>query len=257
MPYKRYTGRKRKRTYYKKGFDRNVGFYGRNIKRRKMNTNGARYKAGVERKFYDLLTIDGSLDANSNVIPITAAGPVGDTTSINDIPQGTGESQRIGRKCTITRISAKLSFEWDDTGGTSADLTAAERCSETIRILLYWDKQCNGTAAPPTSLLDVDVYNSFPNLANTNRYRFLYDKTFAWNTTAIGAGNGTANDSIRVVHDYQVNLAINTFIPIEFSSTAGALTEIKSNNIGILIYAKAGGRMLLRPSRIRIRFMDF
>ncbi len=124
--------------------------------------------------------------------------------------------------------------------------------------MLYWDKQCNGAAASVTDILESNNYNSFRNLANNKRFKILYSKIYAWNATCIAASVATPDNAARmVIKDYQVNIAKKVFIPVEYDSTTGTITEIKSNNIGFVLWTKHGLRMKLATSRCRIRFIDY
>ena len=149
----------------------------------------------------------------------------------------------------------RLNYEFLVAASTS--LAQAGLAHETVRTILYWDKQTNGAGIVTTDLLATSVYNAYRALDSAKRFTTLYDKTKTFNTTAIGAGDGTTNDSERVVRDYQCIINKNVFIPIEYSSTTGAITEIKTNNIGILILAKHGSRMKLDISLGRIRYIDY
>ena len=147
----------------------------------------------IEKKFYDGVLTEVSIPAAGSVMLWAAAGPSANTTTIVDIAQGTGESQRIGRKCTITNIHIRLNYEFISSG--SNDMTEMAEAHETVRFILYWDKQCNGATAAVTDLLDTDVYNSFRNLANGKRFNVLADKLLTFNSTASASGNGTASKS--------------------------------------------------------------
>ncbi len=208
-----------------------------------------------EKKFYDGELTDTDLVKGGQVLLNTSASPTANTSTICGIVQGTGESERIGRKCTLTRFNMRLNIEF--LTKLSSTLGAASDAHETVRFMVYLDRQCNGTTASPTDILETDVYDSYRNLANVKRFHMIYDKITVFNTTAIGAGDGTTNDSERVVRDYQFNISKKLFIPIEFSSTTGVLTELASNNIGILVWSKHGTRMAVRESKYRFRFMDY
>ncbi len=247
---RRYTGRKRKRRIFRRGYDRTGGFYGRFRKRRRFGGFPR-----IEKKFYDKILTETNLTAAGQLVVTSTPGPETDSATLNDIPQGTGESQRIGRKCTITKILIRLNCEF--LISTLATLATADTAHETLRIVLYWDKQCNGASATALNLLDTVQYNSYRNIANSKRFVFLYDKLVTFNTTAIAEGNGTNRSSARVIRDYQLKINKKVFIPIEFDSTTGALTEIRSNNIGLRIWTKHGGRMAIAASKMRIRFMDY
>lgn len=188
--------------------------------------------------------------------------PTGTSSTICGIVQGTGESQRIGRKCTITAMHFRLNFEFLVGGET--DMTEANTAHETIRYMVIWDKQCNSETMVATDVLQstnptpvAPVYNDFRNLANSKRFRMLRDRTIAFNTTAISAFNGSTELSQRVIKDYQINFSLKVFIPIEFDSTTGNIDEIVSNNIAFFLMSKHGARMALTNSTVRLRFIDY
>ncbi len=208
---------------FRRGHDRTSGFYGK-------------YRGGrnMELKFHDI-DIDDAVIAQAGTI----------TDSINKIAQGTTEVTRIGRKCTIKSINWRYDL-------IMAAATSSSAASDVVRIILYLDKQCNGATATATAILESDDYQSFNNLANKSRFRTLMDRTYSLNAQA-GGGDGTTED-------YAENITHDSFykkcnIPVEFDSTAGAITEIRSNNIGILVLSKVGG-IATFTSKLRIRFSD-
>ncbi len=209
-----------------RGYTRTSGYYGRYA------------PTGGELKFHDV-DVDDAVIAQNGVIQ--------NTGTINIIAQGTTESTRVGRKCVIKSILWKYNLGLV----TSASLTI----KDTVRMIVYLDRQCNGATAAAsgiTGILLTDDYQSFLNLANSGRFKILYDKTHALNIVG-GGGNGTANDSAP----YHINRTFykSCNIPLEFNSTAGALTEIRSNNIGIVTFSKEGSVSVL-DSKIRLRFSD-
>lgn len=243
---RRYSGRKRKR-YFRPGYDRTGGLY---RKRRRLQ------RFGMEKKFYE-----GSLSITSigtgGVHPVNiSTSPTAVASTIVGIPEGTSQVTRIGSKCTITDIFMRLNFSF--LTASSANLDQNTFAHETVRVIVYWDKQANSLAiANPLVLLATDLYNAFRNLSNKHRFRILFDKLITFNTTAGSAGNGTTQASQRVVRDYQVKLAKKVFIPIEYSADTGDIDTIRSNNIGVMVWSKHGTRMSLSGSPIRMRFIDF
>lgn len=204
------------------GFTRTGGFFGR--------FSGA----GGELKFHDI-------DLDDAVVTTGAAI----TDSINKIAQGTQESQRIGRKTTIRSIN------WRFEAFLPTNQDTAAPGFDTIRVLMYLDKQCNGATATTAQILESDDYQSFNNLANKSRFRTLMDRTYSFN---VPAGSGADATS-----DWAGNLINDTFfkkvnIPLEFDSTTGAITEIRSNNIGVLLISRGG--LCGFASKIRLRFSD-
>ncbi len=205
------------------GYERLVGYYGR-------FTRGAT----TELKFHDL-DIDDAVIATGGVIA---------EDSCNGIAQGVTESQRIGRKCTIKSIGwrFKLNLPSDTGFSTSGDI---------VRVILYLDRQCNGATATTLGILETADFQSFNNLANKNRFLTLMDRTYSLNSTA-AAGNGTTNITTTWIMNDSFYKKCN--IPVEFDSTTGAITEVRSNNIGVLLVCEDGEAGF--TSKMRLRFSD-
>lgn len=209
------------------GYERTGGYYGRYNK-----------KDSEELKFHDVTFSDAV---------IATAGAILNTGSINLIAQGTSESERIGRKCTLRAIGLR----WD-VSMPEQDAVATPETGDVIRMIIYEDKQANGATAAVTDILETADYQSFNNLSNSSRFRTLMDRTWAINYIAL------ASDGAGVVSSPSHILADTFFkkcdIPLEFSATTGALTEIRSNNIGILVISRAGIGGI--GGHIRLRFSD-
>lgn len=184
-------------------------------------------------------------------------GVHGTTATINDIPQGTGESQRIGRKCTVTSVHCRLTFRLEDLFSATSNLNVAYNMSDNLRFMIVLDRQCNGAGAGGTEILAVDTYDGFMNLSNKGRFRILYDKIWAMNGRATSAGTGTTNDCQGFGDQRIIKINKRCFIPIEFDGATGGLSEIKSNNIGIVIWSNVGVIWFLESSECRIRFIDY
>ncbi len=214
-----------------------------------------------EKKFYDTDLTDTSIGSGGQAFIAALGGPAASTLTMVDIKQGVGEKERIGRKCTITNIYIRLTVEWITIVSAGGSLTPLQG-HERIRIILFWDKQCNGAAANFVDILESDKINSFRNLANNKRFVILYDKTRDFSAQWIAAGDGTANDEAICHREYSWKITKKVFIPIEYNSTTGALSEIRSNNIGLYAWSSNGARMRLvtngnSVSKTRIRFIDY
>lgn len=206
-----------------RGFVRTGGFFGR-------------FGPGSgELKFFDTTKAATS---------VTTASVV--DASLNLIGQGVTESQRVGRKCTIKGIFIKGQL-------LKAATTTQANGSERVRIIVYLDKQANGATAATINVLVASLVNSFRNMANSQRFVVLSDKTHTLNATA-ASGNGTTDESFESARHVRINIG-NVAIPIEFSSTTGAIGEIRSNNIGILYLADSGGLVTFGYTA-RVRFSD-
>lgn len=228
--YKRTGPKSGARTYKKprvggKGYTRTVGYYGR---------FPPAVPSGLgELKFFDTRKTSTAV-ATSGVIW---------EPSLNLIPQGVTENTRVGRKCTIKSIYLKM----------SAALTSSAISSATddgIRVMLILDKQCNGTASTVTDVLETAEYLAFNNLANRGRYQVLMSKYIDISATAGGIGGSSASGTVGKTFEWYKKC--NT--PIEFSSTTGAITEIRSNNLLLLAITDSG--LINLSTNVRVRYSD-
>lgn len=193
-----------------------------------------------ESKFHDL-------DIDDTTI---AAGGTLAQASCNLIAQGVTESTRVGRKATITQIGWRFDVAYRPIAATDIGSTVQ---GDVVRVILFLDKQNNGSAggAAVTDLLETSDYQSFNNLANKGRFKVLMDRTYPM-TPSLAVGDVTSAD----VGGYSVadSFYKEVRIPIEFSSTTGAITEITSNNLGVITLSKSG--FCSFSSKMRLRFTD-
>ncbi len=199
--------------------------------------HGARYAARTgEWKFLDTTLNDAIVSATGTVTP-----------TVNIIPQGVTESERVGRKCMIK------SFHWRyQVSLAERDAVANPFPGDTLRIVLYVDKQCNGAGIATGDLLENAAFHSFRNLSNSGRFTVLMDKLHTLNYGGMASDTGSVVSQSEVVENYTFNKSLN--LPIEFSSTTGAIGEIRSNNIGVFLISSTGTCRF--DSTIRIRFSD-
>lgn len=223
-PYgKTYT--KRRKTFVP-GRDRVGGFYGRYAGR------------DAELKFFDL-----DIDKD----PTLSAGFILNAGSVNNIASGTQENQRIGRKCTIRSIHLRYLLLLPE-----QDAVATPAIGDSLRIIVYQDKQANGAAAAILDILETANIHSFRNLANSGRFNVLCDKLHNVNYAGLASDGAGVVSQAGVSFNYVWNKKVN--IPLEFSSTTGATTEIRSNNLGILLIGNQG--VVGYFSQLRLRFSD-
>ncbi len=214
---------KRRRTF-SPGHDRVGGFYGRYSGR------------DAELKFFNTTPNDAVVATGFDVI-----------SSVNLIAQGITENTRIGRKCTIKHIAWRYTVSLPE-----IDAQATAGPNDTIRVVLFVDKQCNGATATGPDIFEIDQYQSFTNLANQNRFRILHDRTVTLSYTSLASDGAGVVSSSGVRKDYIFNKSCS--IPLEFSDVTGAITEVRSNNIGIAIGGDTGVAGFI--SRMRLRFSD-
>lgn len=119
-----------------------------------------------------------------------------------------------------------------------------------MRVIVFLDRQANGTAATVTDILETAQYNSFNNLANSSRFRIMYDKRHDMNYFNTQTSGGQDIDGTNISGSFFANVNL----PIEFSSTTGVIGEIRSNNIGLLLISDSQQGYL--EGRVRVRFSD-
>ncbi len=93
-------------------------------------------------------------------------------------------------------------------------------------------------------------------MANSRRFKILVDKKFTFNSAVIAAGGDAVVNSANVHQDKLLNIYKKCSYPIEYAATTGALTEIRSNNIGLMIFARVGNRVNIVNGSCRIRYLD-
>ncbi len=135
---------------------------------------------------------------------------------------------------------------------SEADGVGSATSPDVVRLIMYQDKQANGAVATALNILETDNYQSFRNLTETGRFTILMDNTVDLNPRA-GGGNGTTSDWAGFTISGSFFKKCN--IPLEFSAGTGAITELRSNNVGVLILGKVGGIVTL-DSKVRVRFSD-
>lgn len=216
--------KRRKRTPFVRGADRVGGYYGRYAGR------------DAELKFFDL-------EINDAVV----AGGGGLTDSINKIDAGTGKSQRIGRKCTIRQIHVRYEMNIPE-----FDASATPEAPDTLRFIVYMDKQANGATAAVTDILETANWLSFRNLANSGRFQILVDKNHSLNYGGLASDNAGVVSSGLIQRSFTWSKMCN--IPLEFNGVTGAIGEIRSNNVGVLVISAAGKCQF--NSKWRVRFSD-
>lgn len=176
---------------------------------------------------------------------ISATGTVSNSMVL--IPQGVTEVTRIGRKVIVRKLMWRIAY-----GLPAVTAQADIPNGDIIRTILFVDKQANGANTTVTDILETADVFSFMNLANKGRFRILKDFCFAVNRrVAATDGSNTSTSPAVVIYKTYRNFKLN--IPIEFDSTAGAITEITSNNIAHMNISLNGVATMFQ-SEMRIRF---
>lgn len=218
------------RRRFRAGYDRTGGRYGR-------------YNRGIGG------VIKPELKSRGNPISVAAISVVGDvaSSSLVVIAENTSSVGRIGRKCTIVKIS----FNW------SLSIPGFEsqpdpRDGDAVRMMLIQDLQCNGTAAIPSQILASTDYQSFRNLNETHRFKVLYDKTVVLNYTSLSTNGANDFSSGGVTRNGSWFKNVN--IPILYNGISGLLATIRSNNLLLIVTSREGDAGIV--GQIRVRYSD-
>lgn len=185
-----------------------------------------------ELKFFDTAT-SFTLDATGEVLA---------TGQLNLIPQGVTESTRVGRKCVLKSIQGRWDILYVPSSGATATTSYA--------IYLVLDKQANGAAAAMTDVFTgTSATQALHNLSNSQRFVVL--KKWVQTMTS-PAGVSTAYNNVLQHIDWYTKCNI----PLEFSGTTGAITELRSNNVFLLAGANNTDDAITVSGNVRVRFSD-
>jgi len=207
-----------------KGYTRRSGMFGRFPPQ------------GSELKFFDTELIM-PLDTTPEV------GTTGATGQLCLIPQGVTESERVGRKCVVKSIQLR---------GMMRYVPAAAATAATAGFMqIVLDTQANGAACIAADIVDATTMaDALVNMNNSERFRTLKRIKKVFN---VPAGATTAYNSMT----QSVDVYLKCNIPLEFSSTTGAITEIRSNNICILAGSDGiADDTITFTGKARLRFSD-
>jgi len=191
--------------------------------------------------FSEALTQAGNLLTFTSVSPTSAApdNPAGD--SLNLIAQGTTKNERIGNKLMLHAIRLK---------GSLIMPTSATSTNSWARIVLVLDKQANGAVPAPSDIFEstaaatTDLF-AFQNMDNADRFQIIKDKRI--NIEPAGYGVQSTSQA-QVVKFFKMNHKCKT--EIAYSSTTGAITEVKSNNYVVVLFSSAGSVTFTGKSRV-------
>lgn len=173
---------------------------------------------------------------------VDATGEVPATGQLVLIPQGVTESTRVGRSCVIKSLYFK--------GVVTFAPAASANSLTNVYIYFVQDTQANGAAAAVTDVMTgSNLSTALINLDNSQRFRIL--KKFQIHLES-NAGVTTAyNSTSRILEFYK-----KCHIPIDYSSTTGAISEIRSNNIFMLAGTDGTDDVAAVTGTVRVRFAD-
>ncbi len=219
------------------------------IKRKKIQKTGVIKKGRTTTVTKPKMTIGRSglepeLKFFDTVVAGTALAVAGVITSpsLNIVPQGITESERVGRKMIIKKVNIRWLLQMNSNTTETADV---------VRVIVVLDKQTNKTAFSITDVLETASEGSFNNLANKNRFVILMDRYEAINKQVDIGTN--VNEYTQAWEWFSKPLNI----PIEFDNSVatGAVSSQTSNNIAVFALTLNSTTISLGYTA-RIRFLD-
>ena len=190
---------------------------------------------GTEWKYLDT-AINQPIDFTAETFP---------ASGLQVIVAGNGENNRIGRKVTVKSIQFRGTFL--AVPSTSANFSAV------IHLYLIQDTQTNGALAGFTDVFTgAQANTAMYNLDNSKRFRILKKWVCDFNATA-GATTAYNNQSKHIEFYKRCN------IPINYSSTTGAISEVASNGLFLAAGVTPNGADddITLEGTVRIRFVDY
>lgn len=192
-----------------------------------------------ERKYFD------SLLSNSNIpAPTDWTATERDPVTLNTLflpTSGAGISNRIGRKVAVLKIKLRGFIQFTNQTG----LTAVPS-PPSVRLILYQDKQSNGTQAQgeelmaaPATASPVLCMSSHQSLANFGRFRVLKDKTYTLqNPLAANNAAGTTVSADFGEIPFKFNVNFRKPVIVHFNAVdGGTAADIVDNQFHMLACA--------------------
>jgi len=193
------------------------------LRKTKQRSNAGLLKT-IEEK---TLTVDATPAANST----------GNLTLLNAITKGTTDNTRVGTRVNIRRLQIR---------GFCA-VTPTTGVDQLHRVMLIVDQQANAAAPTLATILQATTVYSFPDPEYVDRFRIIYDRTFALNATA---------ESGSII---PFNIDLRTKVDTHFNASAyGDIRDIISGSIylGVIGTSAAGGTAGSVNLSTIVRFTD-
>lgn len=162
MLFNRMTGKQTYSNPIKQGFKR-ARLVKNSLYQGYMTTNK---NAPTERKYFDVTATGKEMSTSISVV------------DLNKTAQGDDDINRDGRKITMKSFLFRAVLKTKVTTGVP----------QSVRVLIVYDKQSNGSALGATDVLEAGTIYSPLNIDNSKRFVILYDKL-----VDLGAGTGLAN----------------------------------------------------------------
>jgi hypothetical protein len=161
------------------------------------------------------------------VIGQTLSGTAYYEQLLNGCAQGTGASNRQGRKTKMERLKVRLAINLATTAN-----------SDMVRIMVVMDKECRGTSFGSSDLLTVNTFGFAQTLSSWNfdnvpsRLRVLVDHTIPLNPmVAINATNTAWAPLLQFI---DINVPLNQTVHY-YDAASGGIAGIDSNALWLFV----------------------
>jgi len=158
---------------------------------------------------------------------LASAGTIFNDTLVGMV-EGNTDSTRIGNRITARSVMVR---------GTAkmAATAAATDTSQTVRIIVYLDRQANGATAAVGDILASADYRSFNNLDNSDRFRTLAEETI---DIKLSGATETAGAYTYGECKKSFFLKAKLNLDFKFKGNAGSVADLSGNNIGVLVISE-------------------
>lgn len=189
-------------------------------RRRKATTTGARKRAAKPVGYQAMVRLVpqrpmvdmGVFDTTASVV----VSNTGSSSYMNNIVLGTGQGNRIGDRIMMRGIYYKL----------QVGPLATQNGDQGVRILLVYDKQCNGAGPTAPLPLASATYDAYKNADYRERFVILKD----WLIGCGGFGQAFPG-SLDSKHSNIQTGYIKCELPTQYNASAGAITDCVSGSL--------------------------
>lgn len=164
---------------------------------------------------------------------------------------GSAPSQLVGRKMTLKNITVRGTVTLPKDSDAVLTGTAI---SDVVRILLVWDKQCNGAQAAVTDVISTTSgIEGMRNMEKSQRFQIMKEWVIAINSGM--AFDSTANTYVTTGGQRAFKFNKKCNITIHYDDTAtSVIADVQDHNIFLLAISNSGAIRVSAQSRIR--YMD-
>lgn len=199
---------------------------------------------GAELKFLDW-QVGGRVI--SNVVSASDQDP-GTQLALNACKQGTDNQERTGLRAVFKSIEIRGTLQWQDVFNNG----------NSVRIIVFVDKQTNGTQYLPLSVLKAaggteQQTSSWINLSNSHRFQILKDTVISERTTVHYGSTATPSNKVgrETPFRFKIKLGGKNGMITRYLNTGDTVASIADNSVHILMVGNQEGTKVYYTSRMR------